>query len=135
MPDNAKIVSEFLALWHEPGGWRLATNRYFHENGVYENIGMSRSEGIDEILDFVGYFERTTGNGWMVVEMKAIAEAGSFVLTERIDHVMDGEGKLLMSSAVMGAFELKDGKIVAWRDYFDTGSLDAPYGGPGALVS
>jgi limonene-1,2-epoxide hydrolase len=43
------------------------------------------------------------------------------VLTERTD-IFDNNGKT-MSVDVIGVFELKDGKIHAWREYFDTRAL------------
>ena len=39
------------------------------------------------------------------------------VLTERVD-VFNLPGKSI-ELPVMGTFELRDGKIAAWRDYFD----------------
>ena len=45
--------------------------------------------------------------------------AGDTVLTERTDtFTVNGVAAPI---AVMGAFELRDGLIVAWRDYFDMG--------------
>ena len=49
------------------------------------------------------------------------AAAGDVVLTERIDHI--GTGDTRFPVPVMGAFEVRDGKIARWRDYFDTGLL------------
>jgi limonene-1,2-epoxide hydrolase len=54
------------------------------------------------------------------VENRAVAAAGDKVLTERIDHMVDAAGRTFYSAAVMGIFEIADGKIAAWRDYFDT---------------
>lgn len=50
--------------------------------------------------------------------MLALATAGNVVLTERIDRfVLNGKSIAL---PVMGAFEVTpDGRISAWRDYFD----------------
>ena len=50
--------------------------------------------------------------------MLHIAEANGAVLTERVDNFVMGDGKPL-SLPVMGTFEVEQGKIVAWRDYFD----------------
>ena len=49
--------------------------------------------------------------------MRNIAAVGDTVLTERVDvfHLPNGKIEL----PVMGTFEVKDGKIAAWRDYFD----------------
>ncbi|MCW2625023.1 limonene-1,2-epoxide hydrolase family protein, partial [Mycobacterium sp.] len=46
-----------------------------------------------------------------------IAANGPVVLTERVDvfRLSDKSFEL----PVMGAFEVSDGKIKAWRDYFD----------------
>ena len=49
-------------------------------------------------------------------EIKNISAAGDVVLTERVDQFT---GTKSMSLQVMGVFEIKDGKIAAWRDYFD----------------
>ena len=51
-------------------------------------------------------------------EIKGIAAHGNLVLTERVDRfVVNGKPVAL---PVMGAFEVRaDGKITAWRDYFD----------------
>jgi limonene-1,2-epoxide hydrolase len=40
------------------------------------------------------------------------------VLTERVDNFDLAGGKKL-SLPVMGTFEIENGKIQAWRDYFD----------------
>ena len=39
------------------------------------------------------------------------------VLTERVDTITVGER--VGALPVMGTFEIRDGKICAWRDYFD----------------
>jgi limonene-1,2-epoxide hydrolase len=43
------------------------------------------------------------------------------VLTERVDRFVFGETPVAVP--VMGAFEIRDGKISAWRDYFDLASM------------
>ena len=43
--------------------------------------------------------------------------AGGVVLNERTDTFRIGEHSITLR--VMGVFELTDGKITAWRDYFD----------------
>jgi limonene-1,2-epoxide hydrolase len=50
-------------------------------------------------------------------EILSIAQSGATVLTERVDRfVINGKDVTL---PVMGAFDMRDGKIAAWRDYFD----------------
>ncbi|MCV7113330.1 nuclear transport factor 2 family protein [Mycolicibacterium setense] len=50
------------------------------------------------------------------LEIRYLAVDGDVVLMERSDHwLVDGKQ---MSWPVMGAYEVKDGKITAWREYF-----------------
>jgi len=52
-------------------------------------------------------------------ELRAVATSGSTVLTERVDRFTRADGRRI-ELPVMGAFEVgADGKIHAWRDYFD----------------
>ena len=50
-------------------------------------------------------------------EIKHIAAARDVVLTERVDTFRMGERTVTLP--VMGVFEVRGGKIAAWRDYFD----------------
>jgi limonene-1,2-epoxide hydrolase len=50
-------------------------------------------------------------------EVLGIASSGDLVFTERIDRFrMMGKTVAL---PVAGVFQVRDGKIAAWRDYFD----------------
>ena len=51
---------------------------------------------------------------WQVLN---IASIGNVVLTERIDRFVRGADYIVVP--VMGAFEVENGLIVKWRDYFD----------------
>ena len=51
---------------------------------------------------------------WEVIHIVA---DGDIVMTERVDHFLVGTAKV--SVPCMGIFELRDGKIAAWRDYWD----------------
>ena len=125
MSTPADIVRTFLAMWETPGGIDKSLRDYFTPGTVYENVGLSTTTGIDQALAVFAGFTASLGMQTMWVENLHVAASGDTVLTERIDHVRDGAGKTLMSIRVMGVFELKDGKIVAWRDYFDTAGFAA----------
>jgi limonene-1,2-epoxide hydrolase len=56
-------------------------------------------------------------------EVHHLASDGSTVLTERTDtFTIKGKTTPL---PVMGAFHVSEGKITAWRDYFDMGQVSA----------
>lgn len=50
-----------------------------------------------------------------------IMSDGNVVLTERVDYFTKDGGRIVIP--VMGAFEVKDGLITHWRDYFDAGAM------------
>jgi limonene-1,2-epoxide hydrolase len=54
--------------------------------------------------------------GWEVLHQVA---AGNVVMNERVDRFKVGDKEITIK--VVGVFELRDGKIAAWRDYFDLG--------------
>jgi len=41
------------------------------------------------------------------------------VAVERLEHFSQRDGKRAFDLPVLGVFELENGKITAWRDYFD----------------
>lgn len=51
------------------------------------------------------------------VQVHSIASAGNTVLTERTDVLK--VGPLHIGFWVCGTFEVRDGRITVWRDYFD----------------
>lgn len=89
---------------------------YFTEDAVYHNIPIAPVVGRDAIAATLSQFLVPASS--VEFEMKGIASRGSLVLTERVDRFVMG-GKTI-ELPVMGAFEVTpEGKISAWRDYFD----------------
>lgn len=50
-------------------------------------------------------------------EIRTLVADGDTVVAERVDHFLIGERRL--SVPCIGIFELREGKIAAWRDYWD----------------
>jgi limonene-1,2-epoxide hydrolase len=92
----------------------------FTPRTVWENVGLSRTVGPVEAEACLRLFEPMKTALRMDVEMLAIAAHGNRVLTERIDHVIGPGGRETVTVRVMGTLEVENGRIVAWRDYFDT---------------
>jgi limonene-1,2-epoxide hydrolase len=123
MPTPSEIVTTFLASWEEPGGLDQAFRDNFLPTTVWENVGLATTTGPDEAIALNAQLGQSMGIASIRVENLAVAEAGDKVLTERIDHMIDAAGKTFYSAAVMGIFEVRDGKIAAWRDYFDSAGV------------
>ena len=49
-----------------------------------------------------------------------IAESGDVVIAERLDRTQAGDKAVDLPCT--GVFEIRDGKIASWRDYFDLGT-------------
>jgi len=88
---------------------------FFSDDAVYHNIPLDPVDGRDAIRDTIGMFLGMADKVWF--DTLHIVADGPLVLTERIDHFAQGDRDIALP--VMGAFEVSDGKITAWRDYFD----------------
>jgi limonene-1,2-epoxide hydrolase len=128
MATPGEIVSAFLALWEKPDGFPEAVDTYFTDETVWDNVGLITTSGRQEAVGFYDQFSAQTGMAGMKIDVLALAETGGKVLTERIDHILDAAGRTLMTVPVMGIFEVENGRITAWRDYFDTISNAPPPG-------
>lgn len=90
--------------------------RFFAPDAVYHNIPMDPVRGHAEIEATLKQF--LTPGSEAEFEIRALAVSGDTVLTERVDRFVFGEKRVELP--VMGAFEVdREGRIAAWRDYFD----------------
>jgi limonene-1,2-epoxide hydrolase len=113
MADSISIVQEFCDAW--AGGDLDVIVDFFTDDAVYHNIPIAPVNGKEAIRQTIAGF--TTGVQQVTFRVLHIAAAGDIVLTERVD-VFDF-GASTIELPVSGTFELRDGKIAAWRDYFD----------------
>lgn len=119
-----ETVQTFLDRWAVPGDLDASFRDYFTPATVWENVGMAVTTGAEEAIGFNRTFESQYGLATIEVDMLAIAAAKGpdgrdRVLTERVDHLLRADGSTIMSARCMGVFEVEDGKIVAWRDFFE----------------
>jgi limonene-1,2-epoxide hydrolase len=86
------------------------------EDALYENVPMSVLTGHDEIRSMLeGFLGSATEVAWEVLHQ---VEQGNVVMNERIDRFVMADGKRI-ELRVAGVFEVRDGKVAVWRDYFD----------------
>lgn len=110
--DNAHTVEVFLnALQAQDIDGAGAV---LDENLVYENVGLPTIRGRARALRLFASME---GRAGFEVKTHRIAVNGSSVLTERTDALVIGPVRLQFW--VCGVFEVRDGRITLWRDYFD----------------
>ncbi|MHB1518263.1 MAG: limonene-1,2-epoxide hydrolase family protein [Acidimicrobiales bacterium] len=118
-----RIVTEFCAAFERHQAEALRP--FFTDDIVYHNIPMDPAIGVDATIAFIeGFFGMCDG---LTIEIVHMAVAGDVVLTERVDTFI--VGTTVADLPVMGAFEMRDGKICAWRDYFDLAQITAMLSG------
>jgi limonene-1,2-epoxide hydrolase len=84
------------------------------DNLVYENVGLPTIHGRRRAMQL---FRRMEGRAGFEVRIHRVAADGAAVLTERTDALIFGP--LRLQFWVCGVFEVHDGRITLWRDYFD----------------
>ena len=111
--DNAHTVEVFLHALQEQD---LATaGAQLDDNLVYQNVGFPTVRGRKRTMKLFKGLQRPSFG--FEVKIHRIAVNGSAVLTERTDVLRAGPVRLQFW--VCGVFEVKDGRITLWRDYFD----------------
>jgi len=119
MTINSALVTEFIACWREKNVDKMLD--YFAEDAVYINIPIEPPNvGKAAIRAVIETFVAMAEAMEFIVHHQAETVAG-LVLNERTDRFLIN-GKW-MALPVMGIFELENGKIKAWRDYFDVGQF------------
>lgn len=84
------------------------------QNLVYQNVGFPTIYGRSRVAKL---FRSLQGRAGFEVKIHRIAADGASVLTERTDALTIGPVRLQFW--VCGVFEVHDGRITLWRDYFD----------------
>jgi limonene-1,2-epoxide hydrolase len=110
--DPETIVREFCASWPERSIDRLLA--FFTDDALYHNMPMEPVTGKDGIREVMNLFVPAED---LEAEIVHLAVRGNVVFTERIDRMTLGGKRVVLPCA--GVFEIRDGKIAAWRDYFD----------------
>lgn len=113
MHDNERIVRDFIAAWSTLDADRIVS--FFAEDGVYHNMPIQPVAGRAALKPFIAAFL----NGWSKTdwEIVTLVSSGDTVIAERVDRTRVGDKPVDLPCC--GVFEMQDGKIKVWRDYFD----------------
>ncbi len=110
-----QIVRDFCAAWGRADLDAIVDS--FTNDAVYHNIPMPPCNGKEEIRTFIGGLFGGMCKS-VDFEIKAQLVNGLIVMNERVDTLHMAERSVELP--VCGVFELtEEGKIKAWRDYFD----------------
>ncbi len=114
-----RVVREFCTAFEQHDAEALRP--FLTDDVIYHNMPLDPVVGIEATVGFAaGFFAMCDG---LSFEILHLAVRGDVVLTERIDTFeVGGVAKPL---PVMGTFEVRDGKVAHWRDYFDLAQATA----------
>ena len=93
---------------------------------VWANSGLPTLNGKAAVFEmmasggFGSYLTILEGMTSFSADLVHIASSGNVVFTERIDHHWDAQGRDLMTPHIAGVIEIRDGKVTALRDFYDT---------------
>ncbi|ARU59335.1 limonene-1,2-epoxide hydrolase [Oleiphilus messinensis] len=118
-PDNfpEKVVSDFLHAL-EIQDYETA-ERLLHPDIRYTNVSLPTIKGDKRVGRLIRLALRR-GTGF-AVQIHEMASNGNVVLTERTDILK--VGPLHVGFWVCGRFQVQNGQIIVWRDYFDWMSI------------
>ncbi len=114
---NRAVVQSLADAWKAQDLDRIMS--HFTDDIVYHNMPMEPAEGREAVSGVIEGFLAMADS--IVFDTVNEVADGDLVLNERVDTFVIG-GKPTPIH-VMGAFELRDGKIARWRDYFDLAGL------------
>lgn len=112
-PDNEQLVLEFCAAWSNRDVDELLG--YLAPDATYHNMPMDPVRGhaaIRRVFDL--FLSPADEVDWRV---RNIASTGDLVFAERVDRFTISDR--IVELPIVGVFEIADGRIAHWRDYFD----------------
>jgi len=120
---NDRMVRDFLAAWERRDTDAIVDA--FTDDGVYHSTPLTPIVGKAAIRDFVAGFAGKPP-GRLVIHHQIASE--TVVMNERTDYItLNGRPVTL---PISGIFEIRDGRISAWREYFDLAPARAAYNVP-----
>jgi limonene-1,2-epoxide hydrolase len=109
---NDGLVRGFLAAWERRDTEHIMS--CWADGGVYHPITLPPIVGRGAFREFVTRFEGVPGGR---LEIRHQVASDRVVMNERTDRITF-RGKQLVVP-ICAVFEIRDGRIAAWREYFD----------------
>lgn len=119
MATNEETIGDFIAAWSRMDVEELVG--FFHPDGTYHNMPTQPVSGHAALRAFIGAFLKDwSSTQWDILNL---VSRGDVVIAERLDRTKVGDKPVDLPCC--GVFEMQDGKIKVWRDYFDMGTYVA----------
>ncbi|MGE0684256.1 MAG: limonene-1,2-epoxide hydrolase family protein [Candidatus Binatia bacterium] len=115
---NEQVVVDFFKAFDSLDLERALS--HLTEDCVHDDKPVGIHKGKEEIRKFFAPQMKELKS--FRAELKETLSTGNLVMNERVDWI-ELQGGKKAALPVMGAFEIKEGKIAVWRDYYDMGSF------------
>jgi limonene-1,2-epoxide hydrolase len=121
MSANVDRITAFFAAWdHGFDATIAAFEEHFADDARWEQSALPTTTSKSEAIGLMHGFRAQLGLEAIGVDLLHVAENDGVILTERVDHLKNAAGEVIVSFPVMGILELNaDGRIQAWREFFD----------------
>lgn len=119
---NKQYVEDFYKSWETIPFAELSQRyrEYLADDVVFEVPGTPPFVGLEKAADFMDSFAKEIPHLVSVkVDIKTIAAEGNLVFNERVDSHCDARGNAEIVVPICSAMEIKNGKIVRWKEYLD----------------
>ncbi|WP_061555761.1 limonene-1,2-epoxide hydrolase family protein [Mycobacterium simiae] len=127
MPDtkqaSERVVRDFLGSWQDRSLDSICSG--FAPDAVYHNVPVEPIEGIAGIRAVFQAFLDVFADAKL--DILSLAAEPGLVLVERIDYFTMNDGRKVVLP-VTGVFELNNGKITRFSDYFDLADFETQSG-------
>ena len=120
---NEEVLRAVFSAWGESIDAAVAaTMENFATDCVWEQTGMPTTTGPAEAAQLMRSMT-DMGFASIGVECRNVVADGDVVCSERVDTIFRADGSTVGVFPVVGVTEFRDGKISAWREYFDSANL------------
>ena len=121
--DSEKLVRDFLGSWEDRDLDVICSA--FADDAVYHNVPVAPIEGIAGIRAIFKAFLEAFAEAKL--DIVTLAAEPGLVLAERVDYFTMNDGRKVVLP-VNGVFEVRDGKITRFSDYFDLADFEQQSG-------
>jgi limonene-1,2-epoxide hydrolase len=114
------LVREMFEAWEQGLDAILASwRRHCADDIVWWNSARGELTGLAATIRAIENMAAATGAVSWRSTIKLLMSRPGAVFTERVDGVYRADGSAIAEVPIAGVIEIRDGKIVAWRDYCD----------------
>ncbi len=117
---NEEAFVRMLRSWQQGGIGQVCAmiRELFTDDTVWIQPGLPTTTGPDEAVALAQTWGTAAPS--YELEIRHVASTGDTVLAERFETFRHADGSVYLALPVVGVAEFGNGKIVVWREYYDT---------------